>query len=131
MSDEVLFQFHLFAMALFWGIGLCFSYDILRILRRLVRHSKNVVNVEDIIYWLAASAVVYALLFIYNQGEMRIFIVFGAIIGGLFYTLTISKVFIHGVTFLLSPFFKFFRNLRRKLRKWTASLKKSEKVHDE
>ena len=70
MSAEVRYQFYLFGMALLWGGGLCLAYDILRIFRRLIRHRGWIINGEDVLYWLAAAAVFYSLLFRYNQGEI-------------------------------------------------------------
>ncbi len=112
MSAEVRYQFYLFGMALLWGGGLCLAYDILRIFRRLIRHRGWMINGEDVLYWLAAAAVFYSLLFRYNQGEIRIFIVLGMIFGGVFYLLTISRVFVHLTVTLFTPLFRLFRRIR-------------------
>ena len=85
MSAEVRYQFYLFGMALLWGGGLCLAYDILRIFRRLIRHRGWMINGEDVLYWLAA---------------------------GVFYLLTISRVFVHLTVTLFTPLFRLFRRIR-------------------
>ena len=118
MSEEVRLQFYLFGLALFFGAGFCFAYDLLRILRRLVRHSSRAVNGEDMAYWLALTAAAYGLLFHFAQGGLRLYIVFGVLFGVLFYSLTISQVFIHLSVRVLSPVFgavrRFFGIFRRR-----------------
>ncbi|WP_178626703.1 spore cortex biosynthesis protein YabQ [Frisingicoccus sp.] len=126
MSAEVQSQFYLLFLAFFWGIGMCFVYDALRILRRLVRHSIVWINIEDILYWMAVTAVLFYLLFTYNRGEIRSFTIAGLITGSIFYLKTISPVYTALVCWIIKPFFRLFSGFLSLLRKFRH---KSENNH--
>ena len=118
MSAEVQSQFYLFFLAFFWGIGMCFVYDALRIFRHLVRHSIGWINTEDILYWMAMTVILFYLIFTYNRGEIRSFTLAGLLVGSLFYLKTISPVYIAGVCWILKPFFRLFSGILSLLRKF-------------
>ncbi len=41
------------------GIVILFSYQILRLMRRLIPHHIVVVNLEDLLYWLGVSVYLF------------------------------------------------------------------------
>lgn len=63
------------------GILLMLSYDILRIFRRIVSHGTFFLGLEDVIYWLACSLVVFAMLYRENDGLLRWFVLAGIALG--------------------------------------------------
>ncbi|MCM1256876.1 MAG: spore cortex biosynthesis protein YabQ [Roseburia sp.] len=63
------------------GVLLMFSYDILRIFRQIIAHGTFSLGVEDVIYWLACSLVVFAMLYQENDGLLRWFVLAGIALG--------------------------------------------------
>ena len=59
------------------GVLLMLSYDILRIFRKIISHGTFFLAVEDVIYWLACSLVVFAMLYRENDGLLRWFVLAG------------------------------------------------------
>ena len=76
------------------GAGMAFSYDLLRLFRRLVRHGRFAVDLEDLLYWAACFIVSFTLLYYGNNGVIRFSAVFGAAIGMAFYTVTVGRFFV-------------------------------------
>lgn len=63
------------------GVLLMASYDVLRIFRQIITHGTFFLGVEDIIYWLACSLVVFAMLYRENDGLLRWFVLAGTALG--------------------------------------------------
>ncbi len=72
------------------GIGMGFSYDLLRSFRREINHNDFLVGLEDIAYWLIWTWVFIENIFKFNDGSFRIYIFISAITGLLIYKNTIS-----------------------------------------
>ena len=53
------------------GMGLFFLYDILRIFRRILPHGNIWIGVEDFLYWIIFTGVVFVLLYRENDGMVR------------------------------------------------------------
>ena len=122
MSAEVQNQFYFFFFSAFWGVGMGFIYDGLRIWRRLVHHSLRQMNIQDIVYWICMTVVLFYLLFTYNRGEIRSYTIAGMIVGCVFYQKTISPVWVELAYRLLRPvihlffvLFSIIKKIRRKI----------------
>lgn len=103
MSQDVLFQARLFAMAMIWGMGLMLAYDGLRLLRMFATHRRSVQAMEEIVFWLAASGIIYTLIYRYNSGAVRNYVVFGMASGMIFYRFLISPLIIRTGCMILRP----------------------------
>lgn len=90
-------------MAVVWGGGLLLAYDGLRLLRMFVTHRKRVQALEEFIFWLSASLIIYALIYRYNSGAVRNYVVFGMAVGMIFYRLLLSSLIIKAGCFILRP----------------------------
>lgn len=122
------------------GVMIMIAYDILRIFRRLCKHSITVIALEDLLYWLVCAVCIFLMLYRENSGSIRWFAVVGVSTGMLLYNGTISvhltnkiadvllwigkylkrilKVLFFPVTFLLGKIFqgsKFIEKKRKKL----------------
>ena len=84
-------QVRLFLSTVVLGVGVGFSYDFIRLFRRLVRHSVLACNLEDLIYWLSVLIAVFYFMLNRNFGEIRLFSVMGFFIGMVLYLMSISK----------------------------------------
>lgn len=98
-------QATLFLIAVVTGVFVGFVYDIFRILRKTIKHKNIFVQIEDIIYWLFASFVVFFTMLNKNQGEIRVFSIVGCAIGMCIYFSTLSP-FIIKASVTVVEFFK-------------------------
>ena len=73
------------------GGALFLFYDILRIFRRVVPHGNFWIGVEDFLYWLCCTAVVFVMLYQENDGMVRGFSIGGIVFGMLLYYLLLSR----------------------------------------
>ncbi len=94
MSELVTTELMLFLYAIRFGVWMAFLYDILRIFRRVVGHNSLALAVEDFLYWLAVGVRMFLILYQYNNGRLRFYIILGAAIGILLYTSSISIIFV-------------------------------------
>ena len=76
------------------GIVLSVIFDIFRILRRTIKTSDIITNMEDILFCVITGIIVLLSTFYFNDGQLRIYIFIGIILGITFYMIFISKYFI-------------------------------------
>lgn len=76
------------------GMFLSIVFDIFRILRRSFKTSDLITNVEDVIFGVITGLIILVSIFLFNNGELRLYIFIGLLIGILVYMLFISKYFI-------------------------------------
>jgi len=101
ISEAVRYQSTLFGMAVIWGIGIVWLYDILRILRRIIKHTKIFVYLEDIIFWTAEAFIIYHLMYTNDNGAIRLYTMFGICIGIILYSLLLSRFFVKIISKIL------------------------------
>lgn len=142
MNALVSYQLIVFGWAILYGVTIGLSYDFIRILRRIVRHSKIFVALEDFFFWIIVGLFVFNYILRANSGSMRGFIFIGMSLGSLLYFLTISKwliaTFVKGLQLLINFFKMIFKTIFLPLKillrplkvfsqKTSKSLKKSKK----
>lgn len=90
MSRMIHQETNFLLVSLLWGVGLTMAYDVLRILRKAVRHAYAVVAAEDFLYWIFAAFALFVLLFSMNDGNLRWYALAGAGAGMWLYHITLS-----------------------------------------
>ena len=73
-------------------VGLLF--DFFRISRKVIKTSDFVTYMEDILFWILTGISVLYSIFVFNNGQLRLFMFLGIILGGIIYILFISKYII-------------------------------------
>lgn len=73
------------------GAVLFLFYDFLRIFRRIIPHGSLWIGVEDLIYWLIYTGVVFVMLYRENDGMVRGFSIGGLAFGMLLYFALLSR----------------------------------------
>ncbi len=76
-----------FVTAVFSGMTVVCAYACIRRLRRVFRHSRMLVNVEDAIYWICMAGYLFDQIYHVSNGVIRWYFVAGIIVGAVvFYT---------------------------------------------
>lgn len=135
-------QLYVFGWAILYGIMIGISYDFIRIIRRIISHSRVIVGIEDFFFWIIAGLFIFDYIFNANSGSMRGFIFVGISLGLVLYLLTLSKWIVDQVTKLLLSFIKLVKTILKIIftpltiilkpfrffaKKTTKGLKKTEK----
>lgn len=94
MSELVTTEFILFLYAAYFGIEIAFAYDLLRIFRRVVGHSRLAMAFEDLLYWLWVGIKAFWMLYEYHNGHLRFYTILGVCIGIFLYTVSVGPFFV-------------------------------------
>ena len=87
-------QLHLFVIFLISGILVGLVFDFFRILRKSFKHPDIVIYIQDVLFWIITGIILLYLSFLFNDGEIRIFMILGSILGFFIYMFTVSKMII-------------------------------------
>ena len=98
-------QGYLFLIFVLDGIIIGFLFDIFRILRRTIKTKDFVTYLEDFLFWILTGIIILYSIFTFNNGEIRLFLFLGIIIGILLYMFLISFYFIK-INVTIINFFK-------------------------
>jgi spore cortex biosynthesis protein YabQ len=82
----------LFLISVAVGAFGAFFFDIFRILRKIVKHVNFAVQIEDILFWLVLSFVMFYVIYMQNNGEIRFYLILGFSLGMILYLQTVSRV---------------------------------------
>lgn len=100
-------QAYLFLIFIVNGIVIGLLFDFFRISRKVFSTSDIVTYLEDILFWILAGATVLYTIFVFNNGEMRLFMFLAILIGAFAYMIWISsyivKINVKIITLLILP----------------------------
>ena len=102
MSENIIADLDLWIVSIATGVCMAFVYDLLRLFRRIVRHGRFAVDVEDLLYWTFCFFASFVILYYGNNGVIRFVAVFGAALGMLLYSVSIGRVFVKFSYFLIN-----------------------------
>ena len=88
-------QLHLFIFFLIDGIIIGIIFDIFRILRKTFKHKDFVIYLQDILFWILTGILLLYTTFIFNDSEIRLYMILSSFLGFIIYLFTISKFFIN------------------------------------
>ena len=87
IAGEGVFMLHSFLL----GVIITFIYDLFRIFRRIIPHGCSCVSLEDLVFWVLATAGIFYMLYYENNGMFRWFSVIGAGTGMFLYKKTFER----------------------------------------
>ena len=94
-------QLHSFSIFIIVGIIISLIFDAFRILRKAIKTTDIITYFEDVLFWIITMFIILISIFIFNNGELRLYIFIGMIVGIMFYLMFISKYIIKfGISFL-------------------------------
>ncbi|MGL5259935.1 MAG: spore cortex biosynthesis protein YabQ [Lachnospiraceae bacterium] len=97
-------QFLLYSFVL--GIGIAFFYDILIIFRNFIAHGKILFAMEDIIFWIVFTYLIFLLQCFGNNGITRWFSIGSTLLGIFILKKTISPIFVSCITKIIREILK-------------------------
>ena len=118
-------QAYLFFIFIINGILIGLLFDFFRILRRIIKTNDIVTYIEDILFWILTGFIILYSIFVFNDGQLRLYMFLGIILGAFTYMIFISsyviKINIKIINFLrkvvnimIAPF-KFLLNILRRI----------------
>lgn len=78
---DIISQLQAMILTIAAGMLLGLIFDFYRAVRGLARPRRWLTNVGDLLYWLVATAVVFAALLLGNWGELRLYVFLGLLAG--------------------------------------------------
>lgn len=91
---ETMFLYH----SVLLGVFVAVVYDVIRIVRRVVKHNRFFLSLEDILYWVFCAWEVFYLLYRESSGVLRWFAILGIALGMFLYLISISHLVVHFVS---------------------------------
>jgi len=85
-------QAWLFLSAVLTGGAIGLLYDAFRVFRKTTPHSKLAVQIEDVVFWIAATGLTFYYMLHRNYGEIRPFVLVGIALGIVLYFATLSRL---------------------------------------
>jgi len=102
-------QAYLFLVFSLTGVAIGVLFDFFRILRRTIKTSNFITYIEDILFWILTGLLILYNIWFFNNGEIRIYMFFGIIIGVLIYMSTLSNILIKTFSTILQTIIKIFK----------------------
>ena len=104
-------QVYLFLIFIVNGIIIGILFDFFRVLRKSFKTTDIVTYIEDLLFWILTGFSILYFIFVFNNGEIRLFMFLGIAIGITVYMLIFSSIFINiNITELV-----FFKNIFKKI----------------
>ena len=101
IAGEGVFMLHSFLL----GVIITFIYDLFRIFRRIIPHGWFLLSLEDLVFWVLATAGIFYMLYYENNGMFRWFSVIGAGTGMFLYKKTLSAALVNLVSGAVNKLF--------------------------
>ena len=101
ISADILEEIRLFANSVVLGAVMTFVYDGWIILRKVFKHSKFWISLQDMGFWLLCTAFAFFVLNEESNGILRWFVVAGAGVGMLLYKNSLSIFYVNYASKLL------------------------------
>jgi spore cortex biosynthesis protein YabQ len=101
MSELVNSQAHVFLFSVAGGAVIAFVYDIFRIYRKTVKTVNTLTYLQDMLFWILVAVIMFVMVYISNEGELRGYILFGAVLGAILYLLLFSSFIMRVTIFII------------------------------
>lgn len=101
MMVSVSSQAYIFLYTVAGGMLIALVYDIFRILRKAVKTGGLITDVQDLMYWLIVTVIMFLTIYYSNDGEIRAYLFIGAFIGVILYSLLFSRIVMSSSLFII------------------------------
>jgi spore cortex biosynthesis protein YabQ len=109
-------------------------------LRKTAPHARFIVQLEDLLFWLGVTLLMFYFLLVINDGEMRWYTIAGAVLGAVLYFAALSRfvmlvsvtviefikgVIITAIKIILWPFLQIYKLLKKPVLKLLRFIRKN------
>lgn len=109
MLEAINLELSFFLVSILYGAGILFFYDMLRILRRVIRQNWFFVSIEDLLFWMFAGVFLFRMIYEKNNGIIRGFAIIGLGFGMIVYYNIISQKLVVFVSKIINKFLLFLK----------------------
>lgn len=106
MSGVIYFELRVFLVFMLHGACILFCSDLLRSLRLAIPHSALWIGLEDVLFWFTVAIWTFVLIFIYQDGALRLYMAAAMGLGMLLYRRTLSPWVVKAVSGVLGLIFR-------------------------
>lgn len=107
-------QYTSFLYSIIMGLALGIIYDLFKLDRNIFKRSTVYIFVSDVLFWVISAFVLFSFCIVFSNGQIRGFIILGALLGFMIFRLTLSRLFWY--------FFKPIKKIIQKLDKVYSNL---------
>ena len=87
-------QAYLFFVFIINGVLIGLLFDFFRISRKVFHTNDMVTYIEDVLFWILAGSIMLYSIFVFNNGELRLFMFLGVVLGAFVYMVFVSSYII-------------------------------------
>lgn len=87
-------QAYFFLIFVIDGFIIGMLFDLFRVFRKTIKFSDINICIQDALFWILTGIVLLYTIFVFCDGEIRLYMFLGTFIGCLIYMLSLSKYFI-------------------------------------
>lgn len=113
------------------GLEICIVFDVFRAQRRAIKTSDVITYIEDVLFWMIVGFILMHTIVSYTNGEIRIYMIIGLLLGTAIYVAFISK-FVIQLLVKLIDFFRFICSTIllpfKKMQKFIKKTRKTNKI---
>ena len=91
LYTQIVILFHFFIT----GIKDGFIFDIFRAQRKCIKTPDVITAIQDFLYWILIGVILVYTIIIYTNGEVRVYMLIGTVLGALLYFRFLSKIAIN------------------------------------
>ena len=102
MSQSIVQEVDFLVHAGLLGISITFLYDSVRVIRRVIKHGNVLIAVEDFVFWMICSYLIFDMLMRENSGALRWFAIGGSLLGMIVFKGTLSHFYVKYGAFILN-----------------------------
>lgn len=124
MYELIYSQENMLIISIALGVLMGASYDILRGIRRVLRHNNFWIGVQDALYWFVWAMILIYVLQNYNYGIIRLYIFLAIFTGLIIYLCTISRLYL----FILQQIIQFTKKILKKVNNMLKCVVKKGKI---
>jgi spore cortex biosynthesis protein YabQ len=107
MKLVIINELRFFLNSILWGVILLVIYDVFRIIRKIIKHNAFFVAIQDIIYWIVCSILIFNMMYEQNNGIIRAFAVLAIVIGMLLYHGSVSDMVVDFISMVINKVIHF------------------------
>lgn len=130
MNELIYQQIKILAIFILAGICIGVLFDFFRAQRRVFKTYNFITYIQDILFWILSGIILIIAIMKYNNGEIRVYMISGVILGIIIYLRLISKYIIKVNTSILKFIIKFIKFILFPLKKICEIAKKGWKKNN-